>query len=158
MPRPAANAMTNRGMRPTRVQPELPAATRPAERHRAAANLLTALLAVVIAFLTLYPKIHPPGGLSFQDKVYHIIAFAALALPSATLYPRALRWSVPFGLAFGAAIEIIQPYVGRSGDVPDFLADAAGIAIGVTLGLTFYRSKLFRRGVHRHRPSNRRIF
>ena len=92
------------------------------------------MLAIVIAILTLTPSLRPPdvGG---PDKLYHVIAFGALMLPCAILYPRSLAWLLPAALAFGGAIEIIQPWVGRSGEWVDLVADAVGIAIGVPAGL-----------------------
>jgi len=36
---------------------------------------------------------------------------------------------------YGAAIEVIQPIVGRSGDLADFIADVLGIGLGAILGL-----------------------
>lgn len=39
-------------------------------------------------------------------------------------------------LLFGGAIEVIQPFVGRSGKFADFTADAFGALIGVGVGLT----------------------
>ncbi len=114
----------------------MPTATLPYPRQRRlVANTLTLLLAVVIAGLTLFPNVRPPGGFEMQDKVYHAIAFAALVLPSATLYPRALIWALPFGLLLGGAIEIIQPWVGRGRELADFVADAIGIGTGLMVGL-----------------------
>ncbi len=104
-------------------------------QSRIIAHALTTLLALIIAALTLVPTVQPPGNFQYQDKVYHLIAFAGLLLPSATLYPRALRWTVPFALALGGAIEIIQPSIGRSGDMADFAADALGVGVGILIGV-----------------------
>ncbi|WP_188127804.1 VanZ family protein [Ruegeria intermedia] len=68
------------------------------------------------------------------DKVKHIAAFAALILPVAFLRPGKLVWVVLFALFYGAAIELVQPFVGRSRSWGDFLADLAGIAVGLSLG------------------------
>jgi len=115
--------------------------------RRAIGLVTTAVLAIVIAVLTLAPSLRPPdiGG---PDKLYHAIAFGALILPCATLYPRSLIWLLPAALAFGGAIEIIQPWVGRSGEWADLVADAVGIAIGVPTGLgghAWLRSHLARK-------------
>lgn len=96
----------------------------------------TALLAVLIAYLTLSAGdlgTLAPGS----DKLHHALAFAALAFPIAALQP---RWTLPAMLvfaAFGGAIELIQPYVGRSRDVMDWLADVIGLGLGASLGLGF---------------------
>jgi len=42
---------------------------------------------------------------------------------------------LPIALLFGGAIELIQPYLGRGGELADFAADAAGIVFGAALGL-----------------------
>ena len=103
-------------------------------RHRLALAA-TALLALVIAFLTLTPQpVRPPSPHGW-DKLYHLVAFAALAFPAALLYTRSLVWVVPAALLFGGAIELIQPHVGRSREIADFLADGLGVGIGVILGL-----------------------
>ncbi|MEO7587147.1 MAG: VanZ family protein [Arachnia sp.] len=104
--------------------------------------LITIALAAVIAVLTLMPpnQVEVPSG---SDKTYHFLAFAALALPLAAVRP---RWSVALFLlysAFGGAIEIIQPFVGRSRELADLVADMAGIAIGMALG--FLAHLLFQR-------------
>lgn len=94
----------------------------------------TVILGAIIAYLTLSPpKPSPPGLLS--DKAYHAIAFAALVFPSALLYARSLIWVVPAALLFGGAIEVIQPYLGRSAEAADFVADVVGIGFGVAVGL-----------------------
>lgn len=105
------------------------------------AILATIALATAIAVLTLMPptQVDMPSG---SDKPAHFIAFLALALPLAVVRP---RWSgVLFVVftAFGAAIEIVQPYVGRSREWADLIADAVGIACGLLLGLM--ASRMFR--------------
>lgn len=105
----------------------------------------TALLATLIAVLTLTPVVRPPEVLSGPDKLYHFIAFAALTLPGAMLYPRALVWLLPAILLLRSAIEIIQPWVGRSGELADFWADAVGVGAGLALGILVHRKLIFKR-------------
>jgi len=97
---------------------------------------LTAILATVIALATLTPLAElapkPPGG----DKFHHFVAFAALTLPTALLYPRALIWLLPTAIAYGGCLELIQPYVNRWGEWGDFVADSLGAILGVVLGLS----------------------
>lgn len=102
---------------------------------------LTALLAVAICYLTLTP-VRAPAGLPGNDKLYHFIGFAALALPCAVLHPRSLLWVIPSTLVLGAAIEVIQPFVGRARELADFTADASGAAAGAAVGLLFVRLPL----------------
>lgn len=98
------------------------------------ALLLTVLIALGIGAVTLAP----PAGLPSvpgSDKMHHVLAFALLALPAALLSPRMLWAVVPLAAAFGAGIEVVQPFVGRSAELADWVADMAGLAGGASLGL-----------------------
>ncbi|MGJ8588264.1 MAG: VanZ family protein [Yoonia sp.] len=107
--------------------------------RKALAYGLTAALASVIVALTLLPLPTPPLATDGGDKVYHFIAFAGLMLPVASLRPMALIWMIPAALLFGAGIEILQPFVNRSRDLADFLADAAGVLAGAAFGAALNR-------------------
>ena len=102
-------------------------------RH-AAAIFATAILAAAIAYLTLTPQ-NLDMSLG-SDKLYHFIAFVTLVFPCALLFARTLKWVLPAALLFGGAIELIQPYVGRGGELADFVADVLGVFVGAALGLT----------------------
>jgi len=101
---------------------------------------VTACLALVIAYFTLTPM--PNLTLAGSDKAHHLIAFAALTMPAAVLYRRALAWLLPSAIAFGGFIEVLQLYVNRHGEWADMIADALGAILGVILGLILRR--LFR--------------
>ena len=103
-------------------------------RNHAFALGLSAVLALVIGYFTLTPN--PDYILSSSDKIDHLLGFAALLLPAALLYRHALYWLLPLAIAFGGAIEVIQPYVNRQGEWGDFYVDAAGAITGVCLGLS----------------------
>lgn len=107
---------------------------RSAATRRRMAIALTIFLAVVIGLLTLLP-LETPDLVPGSDKIHHVLGFAALAFPSAFLVPKLVRWIAPLALAYGALIEVVQPYVGRIGDASDFWADALGVLIGLGLGL-----------------------
>ena len=94
---------------------------------------LSAVLALGIGYFTLTPN--PGAILTSSDKIDHLFGFAALMLPAALLYRHALYWLLPSAIAFGGAIELIQPYVNRKGEWGDFWADAIGAILGVTVGL-----------------------
>ena len=100
--------------------------------HRIAL-VLSAVLAVVIAVLTLTPGDGVPGP-SGMDKVYHFTAFAALVWPVTASRPRTALWAVPAAIAFGIAIEIIQPHVGRHRELGDVVANSLGALAGAGLG------------------------
>lgn len=107
---------------------------RSAATRRRIAVALTIFLAVVIGLLTLMP-LETPEVIPGSDKTHHVLGFAALAFPSAFLFPKLVRWIAPLALAYGALIEVVQPYVGRTGDASDFWADAIGVLVGLGLGL-----------------------
>lgn len=95
----------------------------------------TVIVGVIIAVYTLLPVEPLSDSFGGSDKVFHCIAFAAFTFPCAFLYRRTIRWIAPTALMFGILIELIQPYVGRNGELADFYADALGATLGVALGL-----------------------
>ena len=98
---------------------------------------LSSLIAIAIAFLTLTAASAPPlGPIAQSDKVYHVVAFAVLALPIAFLRPGWLILTVPVYMAFGGLIEIVQPFVGRVRSLADWVADLIGLVIGIAVGRT----------------------
>lgn len=101
---------------------------------------LTALFALVIALATFSPETGV-GGAPGQDKILHAIAFAGLVLPVAVLARQHLIWLAPLAIGYGAAIEVIQPFVGRGGEWLDLVADIAGVILGIFAG-TVIRSFL----------------
>lgn len=111
---------------------------RSATRERTA-KVLTLILAVVISVLTLFPISLPEPVSSGPDKIHHFIAFGGLMLPASVLYPRLLFWLIPCALIFGGLIEVIQPFVNRSGEWADFVADGVGVVAGTTVGLVLHR-------------------
>ena len=95
---------------------------------------LTALVATAIAALTLTP-VSAPSPIEHSDKIYHVVAFAGLALPASFFQPRWLPLALlPFFVIFAGLIEIVQPFVGRTGSFFDAAADIAGTFLGVVMG------------------------
>ncbi len=98
----------------------------------------TALLATVLCILTLSPQTSTVARPS-PDKLYHFIGFGALALPLCLAFPRH-AWAVILGVAaFGAAVEIIQPIVGRGAEWGDLLADMLGAATAAGVAVALRR-------------------
>ena len=105
------------------------------------AMVLTFAFALIICVGTLTPLLRAvdvPG----TDKWHHFLAFAALTYPLTVASRRYWLSIIVFGLLFGALIEIIQPYVNRFRDIPDFTADAVGVLIGFSFGVIGYFLKL----------------
>lgn len=99
---------------------------------------LTLLVTAVLTVGMLWPINQPPPSPDGSDKVVHLIAFAALAFPLARTGRFGLMPVFIGASAFGGIIEVIQPSFGRSADMLDWLADIAGVALGIVLAL-FYR-------------------
>lgn len=110
---------------------------------RRAAPTLTVFLALAIGYLSLSPLDQlpkAPGG----DKLHHFIAYACLTFPM--MFADAQKWPrimLP-AIAYGGAIELIQPHVNRYGEWLDFAANSAGCLIGA--GLAIAASRLLARG------------
>jgi VanZ family protein len=70
-----------------------------------------------------------PGGPAFQ-KMYHGLAFGAIAFVATLAFPRQVVWIILVTSLYGGAIELIQPYLGRNGNLPDWVADTVGAVTG----------------------------
>lgn len=101
---------------------------------------VTALSAVIIAYATLSPDVGVTGG---NNQFGHFLLFLPLGIGGAFwLAPlpartqnRARALILLVILAFAAATEIGQMFIDtRSASWTDFVADAAGAALGVLLG------------------------
>jgi len=95
------------------------------------------LAMALAAYLLIAPDVGPPPLFPFQDKLFHLIAFAALCGPAVLALPKKYMWFwLAHMLALGAGIEIVQAlgHNHRTGSVWDFLADVAGIALALGIG------------------------
>lgn len=116
----------------------------------------TALVVLAILYLTLVPRPLPDNDIEIPglDKVVHAVMFgglAAVACIDAAMRGRnrfvALRrrqvWVVAMAAAaFGGAVEMAQAAMGagRSGDMFDFVADCAGVAVGILSAMCALRA------------------
>lgn len=94
-------------------------------------------VAAIIAILTLTPM--PIGGPAGSDKIYHILAFACLALPLPLTRPRWTIWVILCVVVYGGAIELLQPYFGRNAEWGDLWADGFGAVLGAGKGYILSR-------------------
>ena len=95
--------------------------------------LLTLIFLVMIFIGTLSPRdiiVTPDLG---SDKNYHFLAFALLVMPLTFQNLKNAYWLLPVAVVFGAIIELLQPHLGRHGELNDLYADAFGALIGVIL-------------------------
>ena len=75
------------------------------------------------------------------DKLVHFLAFAALVMPMAYARRLPLFLIILAGTAYGGLIELIQPYVGRSGEWGDLLADGSGSLAGALVAAMLGRRR-----------------
>lgn len=91
------------------------------------------LLTIITVFsLTPLKELPPVPG---SDKTHHFIAYAALIFPAAL---RKFDYWLLVGLFFmcwSGAIELIQPYVNRYGEMQDMIANTTGLLCGVILAI-----------------------
>ena len=93
----------------------------------------TIAIAFAIGLATLTPVETLPN-VSGSDKLYHLISFAILTLPIAIIRPHALWIILGLSIAYGGAIEIIQPLVNRNCEMADLFADTCGAVLGILGG------------------------
>ena len=100
---------------------------------------LTLIVTAVLTVAMLWPINQTPQAPNGTDKLVHLIAFAALAFPLARTGRIGLVPVFIGAIAFGGIIELIQPSFGRSADMQDWIADIAGVVLGIILALLYRR-------------------
>jgi VanZ family protein len=98
----------------------------------------------VLAAVTHYPKVRIPG--EDTDKVVHFVAFALLAVLFWMFFAAGKRALAPWFVAVAAVVlvayasidEYTQRFVGRDSNWTDWVANLAGIGVGL-LGLELHR-------------------
>ncbi|MFW5791565.1 MAG: VanZ family protein [Desulfohalobiaceae bacterium] len=89
---------------------------------------------------SLQPGVELPGQLWNADKVYHLFAYAWLALlPFAVFRVRRAALGAALAmLALGLALELLQSFIpGRYASGNDMLANALGVGLGIGLARSF---------------------
>ncbi len=91
---------------------------------------ITLLTLTVITVLSLWPLEELPS-VSGSDKTHHLIAYAALMLPTALRKPNYWPLICLFFIGWSGGIELLQPYVNRYGEWQDMAANTIGIVLGL---------------------------
>jgi len=105
---------------------------------------LTLIVTTILTVAMLWPLEAPPPAPEGSDKIVHLIAFAALAFPLARTGRIGLVPVFIGASTFGGLIELIQPTFGRSADMQDWIADIAGVGLGIVLALLYRRLRKHR--------------
>jgi VanZ family protein len=90
---------------------------------------------VLTTVLLLMPSYAVPKAFDFYDKAEHGLMFTTLLLVGLLAYPQRLL-TVAWGLVlYGGLLEVLQTTLTttRHGDWFDWLADSAGIAVGLVV-------------------------
>ena len=90
---------------------------------------------VLATVLLLMPAYTVPEAFNFYDKAQHALVFVTLSLAGLLAFPSRLRL-VCWGLCvYGGLMEVMQSTVTatRHGDVVDWVADSAGVVVGLGL-------------------------
>ena len=99
--------------------------------------LITLTVAIFLTIAMLWPLEVPPQTPNGSDKIVHLFAFATLSLPLSLTGRFGLFLIFIGGSTFGGAIELLQPSFNRNADLYDWIADIAGIIIGIGCGFVY---------------------
>lgn len=99
---------------------------------------LSIVISLVVCAMTLSPMSGRGAVTEGVDKIYHFAAFLAIIFPLILTDSKRWYWAVPLVIAFGGAIELIQPSVGRTAEWLDFGADLTGVLAGAALAEIFH--------------------
>ena len=118
-----------------------PAPCRYCRMRRSIVTVSRVLLVIALVGVTYYSLTPSAPGSPFgTDKMWHGLAYSALAFlmvmslrDAPAQIGRVLILAVVV-IAYGAAIEALQRYTGRSFDVADMLANVVGVVLGAGCG------------------------
>ena len=97
-------------------------------------RLTGALVLIVLLALMLAPGGTVQAEDIIWDKAAHFIAFGLILWSLGAMFRRLPRlWAASAAIAIGAAVEIVQRYVGRDPSWGDLLADTLGVATALLM-------------------------
>ncbi|HCJ30372.1 MAG TPA: VanZ family protein [Pseudomonas sp.] len=110
---------------------------------------------LVVAAIILYAGLRPepvPQAFDQQDKLHHLLGFAALAFSMRLAIPRwTISWILALCLVSAVLIELAQGYQPhRVASLADMVANTLGVGVGVTASVVWRR--LCRRWTGQPRP------
>jgi len=104
-------------------------------------------IAILIGYLSLTKVPESPIKLSFQDKIYHAIAYFVLALTWLLSYPTSMlnnlvKYAIALGCVFyGIIIEVLQTTLTtyRTASLLDVVANCVGVFIALLIFNSIYK-------------------
>ncbi|MGZ3304793.1 MAG: VanZ family protein [Asticcacaulis sp.] len=103
-----------------------------AEKITLTIRICLVLLTVAVSILVFGPFGGAEEKFGLTDKEAHTLCFYTLSVMGLLAMPRMRKLDVALiCLAFGALIEVIQSFVGRDGDILDWLADGFGVMLAI---------------------------
>ncbi|MDP1912929.1 VanZ family protein [Brevundimonas sp.] len=102
------------------------------------------LVAAVVLLVLMGLLLSPGGAIDSErliwDKAAHFIAFGLILWSLGVLFRRLPRtWAALLAIALGAAVEVVQRYIGRDPSWGDLLADTVGVATALLLWVIWRR-------------------
>ncbi|GLS01813.1 hypothetical protein GCM10007859_18290 [Brevundimonas denitrificans] len=95
-------------------------------------RLVGAALLLILMGLLLAPGGTVESEELIWDKAAHFIAFGLILWSLGVLFRRLPRtWAALLAIALGAAVEVVQGYIGRDSSWGDLLADALGVGVAL---------------------------
>lgn len=102
------------------------------------------VVGAVVLMVLMVLLLSPGGTLETEpliwDKAAHFIAFGLILWSFGVLFQRLPRtWAALLAIVLGAAVEVVQAYIGRNASWGDLLADALGVATALLIWLVWRR-------------------
>jgi VanZ family protein len=99
---------------------------------------LLRLVAVVVLLVLMGLLLSPAGNIDSEpliwDKAAHFIAFGLILWSFGVLFRHLPRtWAALLAITLGAAVEVVQGYIGRDPSWGDLLADALGVGTALLI-------------------------
>lgn len=101
-------------------------------------RLFLRLVGAVVLLVLIALMLAPGGTIDSReliwDKAAHFIAFGLILWSLGVLFRRLPRtWAALLAITLGAAVEVVQGYIGRDPSWGDLLADVLGVATALLI-------------------------